>query len=293
MASQEYRGKHSPPGRKKRWGKPIARSYFAANLLFFVPTPLLLDALFKIKDVEPLGMLASLGAYVMLMLSAWILREGLKAEDAYNERKIAKPPAFPRKIAAGILTGLGVMLSVQYGWGQGILAATVFGSLATAAHLGAFGLDPMRKKGMKGVNQFESSRVADVVEKAEKTIEQLHEAASGIGDHTIIRRVESLITTVRDMIKRIEEDPRDLTRARKYMTVYLTGAKDATIKFANLYTKDRSLEIRAYYIGLIDDLENSFNTQYDALLLDDRSDLDIEIEVLQDRLKHEGLKTRI
>lgn len=299
MSSKQFGGQHSPGNptpstpRGKAWNKPAQRSSMAANLLFFIPFPLLLDGLSKIADAEPLAMLSSFGAYGILILSAWILREGLKAEAAYAERKIAKPPVFPRKIVASVLTGVGVMVSAWLGWGQGMFTALIFGTMATAAHLGAFGIDPLRKKGMDDQNEFEIERVAKVVEKAEQTIEDLLAAATRINSREIQGRIDGLIMAVRDIIRRIEDDPRDLTRARKYMTVYLTGAKDATVKFADLYSKDRSTTARDDYVALIDDLETSFNTQHDALLLDDRSDLDVEIEVLQDRLKQEGLKARI
>ncbi len=40
------------------------------------------------------------------------LRDGVRAEDAYNERKVARRPAIPRKIFASVLTGVGVGLLI-------------------------------------------------------------------------------------------------------------------------------------------------------------------------------------
>lgn len=304
MSAQKFGGEYSPDEqidqngaarqpRPKKWDRPIHRSHLAANLLFFVPLPLLLDGFSKMTDAEPIAMLTSFGAFGILTLSAWILREGLKAEEAYAARKIAKPPLFPRKIFASVLTGLGVAASAKFGWGKEFLTAVVFGGMATASHLAAFGIDPLRKKGMAGIDAFESERVAKVVEKAEETIKQMQTAAAGIGSRQIEARVDNLITAARDIMRRIEDDPRDLTRARKFMTIYLTGAKDATVKFANLYRQDKSPQARDEYVSLMDDLEHSFNARHDSLLLDDKSDLDIEIEVLRDRLNQEGLKARI
>jgi 5-bromo-4-chloroindolyl phosphate hydrolysis protein len=102
--------------------------------------------------------------------------------------------------------------------------------------------------------------------------------------------VESLASAARDMFRAVEEDPRDLTSSRKFLSVYLKGARDATIKFADLYSKNRDAEARSDYEALLNDLERSFDAQHKTMLLDDRSDLDVEITVLRDRLKQEGLR---
>ncbi|MEM8740896.1 MAG: 5-bromo-4-chloroindolyl phosphate hydrolysis family protein, partial [Pseudomonadota bacterium] len=85
------------------------------------------------------------------------------------------------------------------------------------------------------------------------------------------------------------EDPRDLSRARKFLGVYLTGARDATVKFAEVYAKTRDEAARTEYEALLKDLERSFETHRAGLLDDNRSALDVEIEVLRKRLKQEGL----
>ncbi len=92
------------------------------------------------------------------------------------------------------------------------------------------------------------------------------------------------------MIRGVEEDPRDLAAARKYVGVYLMGARDATIKFADLYSKSRNTDAKTKYKSLLTDLEASFNNQRETMMLDNRTDLDVEIEVLRDGLKQEVLK---
>ena len=67
------------------------------------------------------------------------------------------------------------------------------------------------------------------------------------------------------------------------------GARDATIKFADLWARTRDPGARADYEALLDDLETNFARRTSALLTDNRSDLDIEIGVLRDRLKREGV----
>jgi len=68
------------------------------------------------------------------------------------------------------------------------------------------------------------------------------------------------------------------------------GARDATIKFADMYARTQDTKARDDYEALLDDLEKSFSDRTRKMLLDDRSDLTVEIDVLRDRLQREGVR---
>lgn len=301
--AQKFGGAHSPTGNQtghdngstlapvnKFRGRKVHKSDIRTKLLFLLPLPLLFSGIGEMRAQNATGMVGEFGALVILLLAAWLLREGLQAEDAYNSRKIARPPAIPRKIFATALTGIGVCVAAAFGMKASLPAALVYGVIASAAHLFSFGIDPLRKKGMEGMSDFETERVAKVVDKAEALLSETLAAARGIGDRRIEQRVETLAAAVRDMFRTVEDDPRDLSGARKFLGVYLRGARDATIKFADLNSKTQDAAARAKYESLLTDLEASFNTQRETMMLDNRTDLDVEIEVLRDRLKQEGLK---
>ncbi|MEJ2002376.1 MAG: 5-bromo-4-chloroindolyl phosphate hydrolysis family protein, partial [Maritimibacter sp.] len=117
----------------------------------------------------------------------------------------------------------------------------------------------------------------------------MYEAIARTKDRELQRRVESFQTTARAMFRSIEDDPQDLTAARKYLSVYLMGARDASVKFADIYTRSREADARRDYVALLNDLESNFTAQTRKLLMNDRSDLSVEIEVLRDRLAREGV----
>ena len=92
------------------------------------------------------------------------------------------------------------------------------------------------------------------------------------------------------MIRTVEEDPRDLTGARKYLGVYLMGARDASAKFADLYGRTRDEDARAQLRGAADRPASRISRRSTAKMVEgDRTDMDIEIKVLRDRLKREGV----
>ncbi len=299
--AQRYGGKHSPqtdeprveaktPHLPKFRDRRASNVSLWARLMFFAPLPLLFAGIGEIRRADdPLSVIIELGGFAALMLAAWLLNEGIRAEQAYDARKVAKPPSFPRKLVSAGIVGVTVALVVASANQSGLLAGIPFGIVATAAHVLGFGLDPMRRKGLEGVNEFETERIAAAVEKAEGIVAQIKDAARRIGDRRLEARIDRLCESARQVFRAVEEDPRDLPRARKFMTVYLMGARDATAKFADVYRNSSNAEARADYEALLTDLETSFSKHREELLLEDRSDLDIEIEVLRERLKQEGL----
>ncbi|MDJ0629934.1 MAG: 5-bromo-4-chloroindolyl phosphate hydrolysis family protein [Rhodobacter sp.] len=291
--AQRFGGKFSPDGSTRPEGSAAKPAFHGqrrtkaggrVNMLFVAPLPLVVVAFFQ----EPLVMGQYLAAFGILILAAWLTREGILAQEAYEARKIAKRPAIPRKIFASVLTGAGLgLVGIA---GHGLVEAAIFAGLGAVLHFLSFGPDPLADKGAEGIDQFQSDRVARAVTEAEKHLKAMSDAVLRAEDRSVERRVERFQTTVRDMFRTIEEDPRDLTASRKYLSVYLMGARDATVKFADLYARTRDTKARDDYTRLLDDLEANFAAQTEKLLTDNRTDLEIEIDVLRDRLAREGVK---
>ncbi len=267
-------------------GKTRTRAGGRVNLLFLAPFPLI----WKAFASGAVGLALYLAAFGILILAAWLTREGIVAQEAYDARRIARRPALPRKMLGSLLTGLA--LGVAGYAGHGTLEAAIFAVLGAALHLFAFGPDPLTDKGAEGIDQFQSDRVARAVDEAEKRLKEMADAILRAEDRATARRVEQFQATVRAMFRTIEDDPRDLTPARKYLSVYLMGARDASVKFADLYARTRDEKAKAAYAALLDDLEANFAARTEKLLTDNRTDLDIEIDVLRERLAREGVKAR-
>lgn len=290
--AKRYGGKYSPDGTSDPSepagafdGARVDPVDARVNVLFIPPIPLI----FMSFNDGAMGLTLGLCAAGLMLLAAWLLREGLRAEAAYTARKVARRPAFPRKIAASLLTGLGVAVAV-YKNEPGVIAPLLFGAIGATLHSLTFGLDPLKNKGMEGIDTFQQNRVARAVETAEAHLAAMSDAVKRASDRQVEARVEKFQITARELFRTVEEDPRDLTGARKYLTVYLQGARDATVKFADIYSRGRDDQARSDYLSLLDDLEANFTARTRKMLLDDRSDLTVEIEVLRDRLQREGVR---
>jgi hypothetical protein len=255
-----------------------------ANLMF-VPAAMVL---FTSLAAGAAGLALGAASAGVLALSAWLLRDGLRAEAAYNERKVARRPAIPRKMFSSAIAGIGIALAALTGDGN-IIAAVLYGAVTAGLHIAAFGVDPLRDKGMEGIDTFQQDRVARTVEQAEALLAQMSDAILRARDRRLEDRVASFQSTVRNMLRTLEEDPRDLSAARRYTGVYLMGARDATTRFADLNARAHDEAARADYLALLDDLEDNFAAKTQKLLENDQGALEVEISVLRDRLEREGV----
>ncbi len=290
--AQRFGGQYSPDPKETPGDRPRPRPRLRVNpvggrvnLLFLPPVVLAVTSFTGGASTLVLGLMGSF----LLASGVWLLREGLLAEAEYHDRKVARRPAFPRKIFAALLAGLGAAVAA-YSSEPGAVAPVLFGLAAGGLHLAAFGIDPLKNKGMEGVDTFQQDRVARVVDEAEKLLASMGSAIKRAGDRRAETRLAEFQDTARTLIRTVEEDPRDLTAARKYLVVYLRGAHDATVKFADLYARNRDEKARDDYLALLDDLDENFAARTAKSLLDDRSDLNVEIDVLRARLSREGVR---
>jgi hypothetical protein len=286
--AQRYGGPFSPApppddGQRPAFhAKRRSRAGSRVNFLFFVP------AIFAFKAFTgpPSALGWNLAALALLIAAAWLTREGLVAQEAFEARKVARRPAFPRKIFGSLLTGAGLFAGGMVA-APSLAAPILFGIIGAGLHFIAFGPDPLRDKGTEGVDRFQSDRVAKVVDAGEAYLGGMKDAILRANDRALEARVDHFSASARALFRTIEGDPRDLTAARKDIGVFLMAARDATVKFSDLYAQTRNAKARADYEQLLTDLDTHFRNRTEALLSNDHVDLDVEIEVLRDRLQLE------
>ena len=192
--AKRYAGKYSPgsdpadargtaSAERPFDGKVPSRVGLRSNLLFLLPFPFLVSAF----RAEPGGLALNLGAFGALMLSAWLTREGLLAEEAYEARSIARRPAIPRKIFGAATLGLGLGLA---GIADGsLLHGVIFAGLGGLLHLMSFGLDPLKDKGLAAGQRFDADRAERAVREAESVLTEMATAIKRARDAQLEGRV--------------------------------------------------------------------------------------------------------
>ncbi|QPM90391.1 5-bromo-4-chloroindolyl phosphate hydrolysis family protein [Pseudooceanicola algae] len=257
------------------------------NLLYL---PAVLSALSALW-LPPAELAYGLGAALLWGGAARLTSEGLLAEQAFRSRRRARRPALPRKLIASLALGCGTMMAtLAHGATPG--GALILGLITGALHLAAFGLDPLHDRIPEGDPDFAHDRVLRVVERAETELAAMRDAIATLKDRALNERLQDFEGSARHLLLLVEEDPRDLGQARRLLGVYLTGARAASERFAEVYAHRQSPADRAEYEALLDDLQGNFAARAEKMLQEDAMDMTIEIEVLRDRLRREGITSQ-
>jgi hypothetical protein len=256
-------------------------------LLGLAATPLAFGVVGQMAAGDALDLAAFAAAYAAILFGAALTAAGVVAADEYEARAVASPPAFPRKLVGAGFAALGVGLAAFFGWGLGPLQAGVFAAAAGALHVVAFRPDPMRSKGVDGLVGEALDAAVAKIETSRALIAEMTDAAAGLGDAELSAKVRAVAAEAEAVVRLVERDPMDLRKVRRLLSVYLVGARDATVRYARTPEGARDAEARAAFLKLLDDLAGHVRRNRTAIEAGGRVALDVEIEVLQDRLKME------
>ncbi len=289
--NQRYGGKYSPQKGQDRVSAHINKKLISrARIYRYFAIPIAIAGLLSIVDGSILSAILGLLSAGLIYGASHIVQEGLYAEGEYHSRAIARAPALPRKLIAAIMMGAGVACTGVMSGIDTAFAGLGVGIIATAGMIMSFGLDPMRSKGLSGVNQHEASRAAEAIERAQNMLDEIRAMATGIKDRRLTLDIENFALSAEEVFAQIEQNPGEYRATRRYLGVYLKGARDATSQFLNLPQTQQMGEPLEKYQSLVRELDAGFRQKSQLLLEDKRSELDVEIDVLRERLELEGIK---
>ena len=256
-------------------------------LLFLMPLPVLLAAIIHLVKGQIIGSVVAGALFTGFMVAAIVARHGFKLESRFKQKKLAKAPGTPFKSVAAVIlaisTGLTAKLLSDYGFLQSIL----IGFVTLLGFYLAYGLDPRRDKTGNISLGVSADEVIEALEAAEIKIDTIEKARKSIRNYEFDQHLKRIIDKARGILTLIEEDPKDLGRARKFLKVYLDGTARVAESYAKTYGRDATTEVLdTNFQEVLDSIESTFDEQHKKLLENDQFDLDVKIEVLKTQLKH-------
>jgi 5-bromo-4-chloroindolyl phosphate hydrolysis protein len=269
------------------------RAWFSvakAAALFVLPIPLMFAALIDLISGD-LGRLMLTGGG---MLSYWtaggLMWRALIAEARYFLGQQLDPPAVPLKAVSLALTALGTGLA-SVSAGQSLPVALVFAALAAVGHGAFYGRDVRRRSAsVARVDVVDVDAVTAQLKQAYGRLRGIETAARNIAVREFGERLKRITDIGHDILAEIERDPRDASRARRFLNLYLDSAEKVTTDYARTHRQLRSRPLEQNFRQLLVDMERTFAEQRTKLLEQDAVSLDVDIEVLNARLKQEGIQ---
>jgi 5-bromo-4-chloroindolyl phosphate hydrolysis protein len=258
-------------------------------LMFLLPLPVLFAAIAALSGGNLSGLLGNAAGYGLFLAGALLLRRGLLSEAEYARRRVAKAPWPLKTLGSGIIA-LATGVTAWLGAGQNPLIAVAFGLAALLGCYLTYGFDPRAAKRFTDRDGVDTTdRVLEALTQAEQGIAAIEQATRDIRNAELNNRLRRIAALARQILKLLEEDPRDLRRARKFLNVYLDGAKQVTEGYAKTHGRVSAPELEDNFRRVLATIEEVFQEQQQKLLETDVTDLDVRIEVLTTQLKREGV----
>ncbi len=256
------------------------------TLLFLMPLPVLIAAVVHLVKGQLFSSITAGALFAGFMIAAVVARHGFKLESRFKKKKLARAPGTPFKSVAALLlaitTGLTAFLLSDYG----LFSSILIGFVTLLGFYLAYGMDPRRDKTGNISLGVSADEVFEALEEAEIKIATIEKARENISNVNFDKHLKRIIKKARGILTLIEEDPRDLTRARKFLKVYLEGTARVTESYAKTHGRDATTEVLDNdFQEVLDSIESTFDEQHQKLLRNDQLDLDVKIEVLRTQLK--------
>jgi hypothetical protein len=260
-----------------------------AAALVLLPSPLLLAVLGALIAGDVARVAFTGGALACLWGAAALVARALAAEARYFLGERADPPKLPLKLFSAAATALGVSLAAVAG-GHAVSMALVFAALGAIGHVAFYGRDlrptPIQVAAVEGVD---CAAVTLQLKQALGRLRGIEAAARSIPVPEFRDRLSRITGIGHTILAEIERDPNDAARARRFLNVYLDGAERVTVEYARTHGHMRTQPLEQNFRQLLADMERTFAEQHRKLVEQDLVSLDVDIEVLNARLKREGL----
>ncbi len=259
-------------------------------MLYLFSALLLISLIKALSSGQTISFLATTISFLTMLAGAWTVRKGLFYEAEAAAKKWNRSTRVPWKVTGSILVAVSTSVASLFVVGQPLIIAVGTGIGALAGCLLCYGLDPQYSN-PEAVSSLgvTTDEVIEALEEADAKITNIEHAADQIREHELKDRLRRITAKARDIVDVVEDDPRDLRRARKFLKVYLEGTEKVTQGYVKMHPNKQDAKLDDNFRNVLKTIENVFDEQHDKLLENDVLDLDIQIEVLQAQLKHEGV----
>lgn len=261
-------------------------------LLYLLPLPLLPAAIMALSRDNTVTAIARAVGFALCMCAATLIRKGIRLElEGQLRRFKRRASTIPyRMIGAGVLSVAVFIISY---WGinnaNGFVESALFALITLLGCYLYYDFDPARNDPEIAAVGITTEELVELLDEAEERIAAIEQAGKELKNVEFKDRLRRIVREARAILDTIEEDPTDARRARKFLKVYLDGAKQVTEGYAKAHRNDANPELEDNFRRVLTTIETVIAEQQEKLRENNVSDLDVNIEVLQMQIEKEGV----
>jgi len=261
-------------------------------LLYLLPLPLLPATISALADGETITALARAGGFALAMLAATFIRKGIRLQKEAQQRRLRRrASAVPYRMIGAVALAVGMFLVAWLGISSthNLVDSLLFALAVLVGCYLYYDFDPAARDPEIAAVGITTEELVELLDEAEGRITAIERASKDINNVEFRDRLRRIVKEARVILDTIEADPVDARRARKFLKVYLDGAKQVTEGYARTHRNDDAPALEDNFRRVLTTIETVIGDQQAKLRENNESELDVQIEVLQLQLEKEGV----
>ena len=259
------------------------RNQQAVSLLFLTTIPLGYSML---QDPTWRDLLLCSGLLGLYGASLYAISMGLKDAERYDAQDVARAAPIKGRIVGSAGLGLASGLTaLTRGADIGLILAVAV--VAAALSLIAFGIDPLKHKGLETAQARMDHKVSKTRIRVEAQMKRIKGHVAPLACPDIMPHLTRFESAVARMVQAVEDDPERARSQQKHLGVYLDGAEEASDRFIAVHRGTGDPETHSRYVQLLHDLGRAYEKRAFEYAEQGRMRLDAQMDVLSENLAQE------
>lgn len=254
------------------------------TLLYLFLIPLFLAVILALFQTNIKAFLLSGISFFLFLAVVTLTKKGFTQEYAYKESIFTKAPKIPYKMYAGYLLGGATFFTSFVTGGQPLMKSAFLAIIATLGYYLLYGFDPKKDK-LENIGDISAEFVLETIREAKAKLSEIEEDMLNIKDTILNDKLQKALEKANHILKTIQEDPKDVRVARKFLTVYIDGIAKVTKSYTELDEADINTQTTQRLHTLMDEVEERLSKELKRLKNNNAFDLDVHIDVLKEQIK--------
>jgi len=254
-------------------------------LLYLFLVPLFMALILALFQTNIKAFILNSFSFFLFLSVATLAKKGFVQEKVYHDSTFTKAPKLPYKMFAGYLLGGATFFTAFIAGEQPFVKSLFLALIATLGYYLLYGFDPKKDK-LENLGDVSAEFVLESIKEAKAKLASVRENLNKIKDNTLHEKITQAVQKASHIIQTIQDDPKDVRVARKFLIVYLDGMKKVTQSYTELEESDITVDTKERLHTLMDDVQEKFDQELVRLKNNNAFNLDVHIDVLKEQIKN-------
>jgi 5-bromo-4-chloroindolyl phosphate hydrolysis protein len=255
------------------------------TLLYLFLIPLFLSIILALFQTNIKAFILNGISFFLFLAVTTLAKRGFTQEGKYHHATFTKAPKTPYKMIAGYLLGGATFFTAFIAGGEPFVKSVFLAVIATVGYYLFYGFDPKKDK-LENLGDISAEFVLETINEAKGKLSTIEKHMQEIKDTILHEKLNVALQKAEHILQTIQEDPKDIRVARKFLIVYIDGIAKVTDAYTSMDEKDIDAPTKQKLHALMDEVEEKFDKELLRLKNNNQFDLDVHIDTLKEQIKH-------